>query len=179
MTTEATVPLVQPGAENLGQSEVEKAAALAAAQAAAAAIKPPDTTRATALAEIEKLKRDPEFSAKLLAGGTDETKRWRDLHKAAAAPATADEAAAELTKRVTAFQAFGLDLSGEAGADIVKVLGGAPISIEIRRQVEARRTALMGDAAWVGRYMSGDLAARKTMATIAVLLAAQVERKAA
>jgi hypothetical protein len=180
MTTEATVPLVQPGAENLGQSEAEKAAALAAAQAAAAAIKPPDTTRATALAEIEKLKRDPEFRQKLLNGGTAEVTRWRDLNKAAAAPATTDEESAELAGRIMTLQKFGLpDLNSEVGKDLLAVMSGKPISVETRRAAEAKRSALMADKGFVQKYMDGDQEARRVFMTVNVLMAAQVERKVA
>jgi hypothetical protein len=171
-------PIAGPVDGVLNQTPAEKASALAVAQAAAAAINP-GTTRATALAEIEKLKGNPEFREKLLKGATAETETWRDLHKIAASPETADESAAELTKRFTALQAFGLPgPETEAGRDLLEVLKGRPISLEIRRQVEARRTALMRDAGWVKKYMDGDTEARRAMATIAVLMSARVERAA-
>jgi hypothetical protein len=185
MTTEPTVPAapiaptVQPGLDKLAETTGEKAAALASAAAVAAAIKPTDTSRAAAAAEIAKLKANPEFVKKLHAGGTEESKRWRELHAAVAATATPDEDAAELTKRVATLQAFGLDLTGPAGADLISVLKGAPISVEVRRQVEARRTALMRDPGWSRKYLDGDLECRRQMATIAVLMSAQVQRGAA
>jgi hypothetical protein len=170
-------PLVPPVDGALGQTDAERAAAAQAAAAAAAAISP-GTTRAGALAEIEKMKGNPEFREKLLKGATAETKTWRDLHKIAALPETADENTAELVKRYSALQAFGLPgPDTDAGKDLLAAMSGKPISIETRRQVEAKRTALMADQVFVQKYLAGDQEARRVFATVSVLMAAQVERR--
>jgi hypothetical protein len=158
--TPQPAPLVPPVDGTLGQTPAEKAAALAAAQAAAAAIRPPDLTRANAVTEIEKLKRDPEFAKKLHAGATEETKRWRELHKTASAPAETD-ADDELAQRVMTLQKFGFPaLDSEAGKDLLAAMSGKPISIETRRAVEAKRSALMADRGFVQKYLDGDQEAR-------------------
>jgi hypothetical protein len=179
MTEAAPIAPVQPGLDKLAETPGEKAAALASAAAIAAAIKPADTSRATAAAEIKKLKADGDFVKRLHAGGADESKKWRELHAAVAAPATVDEDASVLTERVAALQRMGLDLTGPAGAELISILKGAPISVEVRRAVEARRTALMRDPAWGKRYIEGDVECRRVMATLAILLSAQVQRGAA
>jgi hypothetical protein len=175
-------PVVAPVDGVINQTPAEKAAALASAQQVAAGITAAGTaqaaaSRAAANAEIAKLKKDPEFAEKLLKGDVASTQRWRELHRSAAA-APEQNANDELVTRISALQKFGFpSLDSPAGQDLLKTMAGAPISIEVRRQVEARRSVLMGDKAFVERYLSGDQEARKQMVTISVLMAAQVERR--
>jgi hypothetical protein len=179
MTDAGVTDIVNPPVDGaLGQTAAERAAAAAAAQAAASAI--PAPTREAALSEIARLKKDRDFGGKLLAGAPEETKRWRELHTVAAAPASTDEDAAELTKRFTALQRFGFPSpDSEAGKDLLATMSGKPISVELHRQVEARRTALMADKGFVQKYMDGDQEARRVFMTVNVLMAAQVERRSA
>jgi len=170
--------IVAPVGEALAQTPAEKSAALAAAQAAARTIKPPDTSRATALAEIEKLKGDKTFRDKLLAGGMDETRRWRELHKTASAPVETD-ASDELASRVMTLQKFGFPaLDSPAGRDLLDAMSGKPISVATRRAVEAKRSALMADKSLCQQYLDGNQEARRIFMTVNVLMAARVERAA-
>jgi hypothetical protein len=163
------------GADILGQTPEEKAAALAAAQAAAGAVKPAAVSRDDALAKMAELKANGDWTKKYLAGDPSARKEMADLVKASLA--TPDES--EFVTRMAALQKFGLPSPDtEAGKDLLEVISGKPISIETRRAVEAKRSQLMADKGFVQKYLDGDAEARRVFTTINVLMAAQVERRA-
>jgi hypothetical protein len=184
-TTTGTAPPAAPPAPPVpidqvpsGTPTAEQAGSITAAKEASQAIWPTQAlSRDDALAKIAKLKANREWTGKYLAGDAGARKEMLDPVKIGHGTPEAD--AGEFAKRLATLQTMGLNLDGEAGKDIIAVLKGAPISPEIRRQVEARRTALMRDPGFVNRYQTGDLEARRTMTTIAILMSANIERKTA
>src|SRR5262249_39658546 len=100
-----------------------------------------------------------------------------DLVKAAYGTPETDNT--ELATRLAALQRHGLpDLNSEVGKDLLAVMSGKPISVEVRRAAEAKRAAMMADRAFVQKYLDGDQEARRQFTTVSVLLAGQVERRA-
>ncbi len=169
-----------PGMERMPVTAAETAASAAAAQAAlAAAATPPAMTREAAKAELAKLKADPEFGKRLLAGGSEEKAKWASLLKASVEPDAEAAQNKALAGGIGLLQTAGIDLTSPAGRDLVDVLAGKPISVETRRTVEAKRALIMKDPGFADRYLRGDPEARRTMTTLNALMVAKVEGSAA
>jgi hypothetical protein len=165
------------GADILGQTPEEKVAALAAAQTAAGAVGAKPVSRDEALAKIAALKADPEWVKKFMAGHPAAREEMTGLIRASLAN-NAEQEAAEVEKRYGALLAQGLPgPDTEAGKDLLEVMKKGSISLELRRQVELKRSQLMADKGFVRRWGEGDQEAKRQLMVVNILMAQQVERR--
>jgi hypothetical protein len=178
-TATGTAAAAAPGLETMPVTAAEAAASAAAAAAALAAAAPkPAITREAAKAELDRLKGSAEFRGKLLSGDAAAKAQWTELiRNSTQAPTATDEAAKTkaLAGGISLLQATGIDVSSDAGKDLVGILAGKPIAIEVRRAAETRRAAIMKDQAFIAKWASGDAEARRTLTTLNTLLVAKVE----
>jgi hypothetical protein len=83
-----------------------------------------------------------------------------------------------LASAVSLLQQRGIDVGSEIGKDIVNALANG-ISVEVRRQVEAKRAAMMRDKDFVRKFNDGDQECRRQMTTINALMSAKIIEGAA
>lgn len=137
---------------------------------------------AEAAAKLDALVADKKWSANLLAGNGPE-RRQMDALISAKTKADKIEAAlagtlqpqafetvtgGELTSRNLALGVKELKDSGVEVKQIERLLKNEPISAEDRELVLRQEKQLLGDAAFVKRYLSGDFNAGALMTTIAL-----------
>jgi hypothetical protein len=72
--------------------------------------------------------------------------------------------------RINTFRGFGV------GEDVLEqVRAGKPVSEQEYNLAQHKKTSLMQDKAWVQKYFDGDQEARRTMATISIILGSKIK----
>jgi hypothetical protein len=81
---------------------------------------------------------------------------------------------ADAARALTAdtFRSFGVD-------EAVLAQRGQPVSETEYKLAQHRKTSLMQDRTWVQKYLDGDQEARRTMATLSIILGSQIKKDGA
>lgn len=152
-----------------------------ALQGAAADLMPGPTTPAdTARAKIAELKADPDFVKRHLSGDLNTREELTRLHELAYTPAEGSISMGGPTPAaVRAEMADHLStLSDLPAAVIEQIKSGAPVSADEFRLAVGRKNALMGDPAWVAKYMKNDATAQRDMLLLNVILSSPIKLRA-
>jgi hypothetical protein len=71
--------------------------------------------------------------------------------------------------RISMWRSYGV------GEDVLaQVREGKPVSAQEYELAQHKRTALMSDRAWVGKYLDGDVKARRQMALVSIILGSKI-----
>ena len=74
--------------------------------------------------------------------------------------------------RINMWRGFGV------GEDVLaQVREGKPVSAQEYELAQHKRTSLMSDRAWVGKYLDGDMEARRTMSLISIILGSKIKEE--
>jgi hypothetical protein len=130
--------------------------------------------RASAMAEISRLKADPAFHQRLLRGEGDALNMVAQLQRTLNSPTQVviggEPNPAEIQQRLDSWTAFA-DLSPEVTEQL---RNGAPVSQAEYKMAQQTKARLMSDKAWCARYLDGGMRERQQMSLISIILSSQI-----
>jgi hypothetical protein len=164
----------------------EALVAKAAAYHAPRGPSPPAGSAVAARATLEGLSANPEWRDKYFGGDVEARRQFEELtERIANCNPTAETLAGvrpgefevtvgnELNSRKRADAVAGLRSLGFDDATVVQAIDGAevgPHELAMAKQMKAMR---LSDAAWIDRYMKGDLSARREMSLLNTILSSE------
>jgi hypothetical protein len=138
---------------------------------------PPTETsaaRATATAEIARLKADPAFHQRLLKGEADALNIVAQLQRTLNSPTQVviggEPNPAEIQQRLDSWTAFA-DLDP---AVTEQIRNGTPVSQAEFKLAQQTKSRLMADREWVKRYLDGGMKERQQMSLVSIILSSQI-----